>query len=115
RHCALPAQALAEGLVDASIDYRSATQWQDWLRLIQDLYGIPIESFRIRNPQGCPSCKKQHVIELNGYAGRTVVAETIEPALFPTFLHGIRHGGYPLSALGHDPSSDPNRASGPPS
>lgn len=112
RHCSLPAQALAEGLAGANADCRSASQWRDWLRLLHDLYGMPAESFRIRNPQGCPSCKKQHIVELDGYAGRTVVAETIEPALSPAFMQGIRRGVYPLSALDHESCSDLNHAAG---
>jgi general secretion pathway protein E len=36
-------------------------------------------SLRGRNLQGCDACRRQGLPELNGYAGRTVAAEIIEP------------------------------------
>ncbi|NYT61341.1 Flp pilus assembly complex ATPase component TadA [Alcaligenaceae bacterium] len=93
RHCALPAQRLAEAGGQAGPVARSVQQWRSWLHLIQDLYACPVEAFRIRNPMGCSACQRPHLPELNGYAGRTVVAETIEPALQPEFLHSLWRGG----------------------
>ncbi len=90
RHCALPAHALCDGAADAGAHCRSGKQWRMWLNLIQDLYPCPVDSLRVRNAQGCPACRKQHLPEFNGYAGRTVVAEAIEPALQPAFLESIR-------------------------
>ncbi|WP_233208326.1 GspE/PulE family protein [Pollutimonas subterranea] len=103
-HCSLPAQALVDGVADHEAPCRSAGQWRDWLCLIEDLYNLPIASFRIRNPQGCASCIKRHVTELNGYTGRTVVAEMIEPALWPAFLQGIRRGANSYSELERTPA-----------
>ncbi len=112
-HCSLPAQALVEGLAGPDSRYRSGAQWHDWLCLIQDLYGLPPDSFRIRNPQGCAACARQHINELNGYTGRTVVAEMIEPALWPAFLQGIRRGAYPHPALDLGPVCEPYGSGGP--
>ncbi|PLC54895.1 general secretion pathway protein [Pollutimonas nitritireducens] len=105
-HCSLPAQALAAGVVDHEASHRTAAQWRCWLCLIEELYGLPTMSFRIRNSQGCPACIKPHVPELNGYTGRTVVAELIEPALWPEFLQGIRRGAY--AALERAPVLNPH-------
>ncbi|MEJ8838089.1 ATPase, T2SS/T4P/T4SS family [Ramlibacter sp. AN1133] len=46
---------------------------------IERLYGLAAERFRLRNPRGCAQCSKSELPELNGYSGRTVVSEMIEP------------------------------------
>lgn len=43
------------------------------------LYGIAVDRLRLRNPQGCNHCRRDDLPELNGYKGRTVVSEMIEP------------------------------------
>ncbi len=85
--CALPARHLLEGGSHRDSRYRSGRQWADWLDLIRQLYTCSGESWRIRNPDGCAACRKARLPELNGYAGRTVVAEIIEP---PAGLHQSR-------------------------
>lgn len=107
-HCALPAHTLTEEAAGTGVHYRTGKQWRTWLNLIQDLYGCSTDAFRIRNPHGCPVCQRQHLPELNGYAGRTVVAEMIEPALQPMFLHRIRHAG-----LEYEPASNQGQAGSP--
>ncbi|HUG59514.1 MAG TPA: ATPase, T2SS/T4P/T4SS family [Candidimonas sp.] len=92
-HCALPAHSLADSGIQQGPPYRTSKEWRRWLDLIQDLYGCSTETFRIRNLAGCPVCQRPHLPELNGYAGRTVVAEIIEPSLQPEFLQGIRSAG----------------------
>jgi type II secretory ATPase GspE/PulE/Tfp pilus assembly ATPase PilB-like protein len=78
-HCALPASCLTRE--NAAPDaYRTSGQWAAWLGLIHDLYGSPA-TLKIRNPEGCARCRTPQAHELNGYAGRTVVAELIEPAV----------------------------------
>lgn len=79
--CALPASELLNGGEHADGMHRSGKPWQAWLGLVQQLYPHSGPSWRIRNPEGCRACRKERLPELNGYAGRTVVAEIIEPGL----------------------------------
>lgn len=82
-HCALPADHLLQGADHPGGGYRSGRLWADWLQLIRSLYpGLP-HAWRIRNPQGCPACAHAALPELHGYAGRSVAAELIEPAISP--------------------------------
>jgi len=92
--CALPATRLLKGARGLDGKYRSGTEWQYWLERVQRLCSCSIEPLRIRNPDGCPLCHNRQVAALNGYRGRTVVAEVIEPALNPGLLESIRraHG-----------------------
>lgn len=46
---------------------------------IERLYDLDTTRFRLRDPQGCPHCRKDDLPELNGFNGRTVVSEMIEP------------------------------------
>jgi type II secretory ATPase GspE/PulE/Tfp pilus assembly ATPase PilB-like protein len=46
---------------------------------IERLYGLASHRFKLRNPQGCEHCRKVDLPELNGFSGRTVVSEMIEP------------------------------------
>jgi type II secretory ATPase GspE/PulE/Tfp pilus assembly ATPase PilB-like protein len=43
------------------------------------LYNIEPQRFRMRDHRGCPMCRKPDLPVLDGFAGRTVVAEMIEP------------------------------------
>lgn len=43
------------------------------------LYGIESRNFKLRNHVGCEHCQKPELPDLNGFEGRTVVAELIEP------------------------------------
>lgn len=43
------------------------------------LYGIDPARYRMRDKNGCSHCQKEELPELNGFKGRTVVAEMIEP------------------------------------
>lgn len=58
--------------------------------LFQRLYNIDPSKIRMRDPHGCPQCRKQGLPELNGYMGRTVVAEMVEPDehMLPLILSG---------------------------
>lgn len=42
------------------------------------LYKVSRSKLRMRNPEGCSYCRKADLPELNGLAGRTVVAEMVE-------------------------------------
>jgi general secretion pathway protein E len=46
---------------------------------IERLYGLKRSIFRLRDPRGCKECRKEDLPELNGFAGRTVVSEMVEP------------------------------------
>ncbi len=80
-HCALQARCLTDGDMHLDGKRRSATDWGGWLDLIQTLYGDACGMLRVRNPAGCSACRRHQLPELNGYAGRTVVAEIVEPAV----------------------------------
>ena len=84
-HCALPVARLLQGATAADGQYRPAEYWRSWLARIRALYACSTDTLRIRNPEGCPECRRTHLKALAGYAGRTVVAECIEPAL--TTIH----------------------------
>lgn len=46
---------------------------------LERLYGISRDAYRLRDLHGCPHCQKSELPELNGFAGRTVVSEMVEP------------------------------------
>ncbi|WP_353146732.1 ATPase, T2SS/T4P/T4SS family [Pollutimonas bauzanensis] len=95
-HCSLQVDSLAQdNKLQPDGRYRTVQEWRAWLDLLQDLYGGSADAFRIRNPEGCTTCSRPHLPELNGYAGRTVAAEIIEPALQPAFLQSICSVGRP--------------------
>ena len=79
--CALPAKRLLDGGAHINGLHRSGAQWKAWLELIEHLHTCKLDGARIRNPKGCPACRQARLPELNGYAGRTVAAEIIEPAV----------------------------------
>ncbi|NYT57452.1 Flp pilus assembly complex ATPase component TadA [Alcaligenaceae bacterium] len=87
QQCALPASALQNQDRSFASQPQSGRQWGVWLDLVRELYACSGESWRIRNPDGCDACRKDRLPELNGYAGRTVVAEINEP---PGGLHQQR-------------------------
>jgi general secretion pathway protein E len=80
-HCALPIEDLLDGETRTISEHRRDGQWDRWLDSLRHLYPGGAENWRIRNPQGCPACMKAGLPELNGYAGRTVAAEIIEPGI----------------------------------
>ncbi|WP_298017891.1 ATPase, T2SS/T4P/T4SS family [uncultured Castellaniella sp.] len=60
--------------------------WRRWLGWIEQLWGIPSDRLRIRDPRGCSRCSLAQLPELAGYDGRTVAAELVEPGLHPDAL-----------------------------
>lgn len=58
---------------------RTLNTHQRYFDLISRLYGIDPSKFRLRDPVGCRECRKEELPELNGFKGRTVVSEMIEP------------------------------------
>lgn len=93
QHCALNATHLLKGASGVDERYRAGGYWRLWLNRIRRLYDCDIELLRVRNPSGCSFCRVAQAPSLNGYAGRTVVAEHIEPSLTPGFLEGVHHAG----------------------
>ena len=89
-HCALPAVELLRPGKRFGGPARTAGEWRQWLDRLLRLYACDARSLRIRNPSGCSACSNKQVPDLNGYAGRTVAAEYIEPALSPGFLESIQ-------------------------
>jgi type II secretory ATPase GspE/PulE/Tfp pilus assembly ATPase PilB-like protein len=56
-----------------------AVQLRQYFARLKRLYDLDESVFRMRDPRGCEHCRKMDLPELNGYAGRTVVSEMIEP------------------------------------
>ncbi|UYO92372.1 ATPase, T2SS/T4P/T4SS family [Pollutimonas sp. M17] len=79
--CALPVASLLDGPPCPEDGYRRNGNWERWLRSLEQLYPDGAGTWRVRNPQGCPTCRTTGLPELNGYAGRTVAAEIIEPGI----------------------------------
>lgn len=90
--CRLPASTLFAGAVDPIGAPRSGDWWQAYMGRIERLYQIDQTTIRVRNPEGCASCRPKGIPELYGYAGRTVVAEIFEPGHDPDALRAIAQG-----------------------
>lgn len=82
QHCAL----------DAPEEEAGQAAWQRCRQRIASLYEVDISGLRVRNPRGCAMCSTHHLPELNGFVGRTVVAEMIEPGVDDEFLLCVRRG-----------------------
>lgn len=73
-HCGLSSQELSERL---TADARHAHQ--QMMGHIEELYALDSGLFKFRNEPGCEHCRRPGLPALSGYAGRTVVAEMVEP------------------------------------
>jgi len=58
---------------------RALDEHKKYFDRLYRLYGVDPENYRLRNANGCEHCIKEELPELNGFSGRTVVAEMIEP------------------------------------
>lgn len=88
--CALPIDYLTKtGGLDGRGAFRDAGFWTSYLERFDRLYGVGYANVKIRNTEGCQKCRKKEIPELNGYNGRTVVAEMIEPNTDRYILHCI--------------------------
>lgn len=76
KHCSLDEGDLArhEGLSGAALDAHHR-----YFERLERLYHVDRGRYRMRNPEGCPHCRKEGLPELNGLSGRTVVCEMVEP------------------------------------
>lgn len=75
-----------------------------WLARMQLMFPGPTEALRVRNPEGCDSCRRQGLNELFGYAGRCVAAEMIEPRVQPGLLEWVRDRGRGAFPADHRPA-----------
>ncbi|MCS3473053.1 type II secretory ATPase GspE/PulE/Tfp pilus assembly ATPase PilB-like protein [Pseudomonas sp. JUb42] len=82
-HCALPLHSLAEnGGVDAIGKHRDKDYWVRYIERIHRIYdGIDTSLIKVRKQAGCAHCQNKEIPELNGYQGREVVMEMLEPSL----------------------------------
>lgn len=77
--CALPFQSLVEaGGLDSEGDFRDGAYWQQYIGLMQDAFKINTSTMKVRNHHGCDKCRRPWFDDLNGYAGRQLIAEMIE-------------------------------------
>ena len=72
--CALSPDVLAQDMGPAE-----RTKHLQLLDDIHTVYGFGPERLKMRNPHGCEKCRKGDLSALWGFAGRTVVAEMMEP------------------------------------
>ena len=73
-HCHLAVDDVA-----STLSGQALTSHLTMFEHIESLYGIHQGVFKLRNHAGCPKCRKPGLDALTGFAGRTVVAEMIEP------------------------------------
>jgi general secretion pathway protein E len=86
-HCCRSPAEHAQAL---GLEGRALEQHLRWFHTLHSLYDIDPGRFRLRNPEGCPHCRRPELPELDGFAGRTVASEMIEPdeALLALVLAG---------------------------
>lgn len=88
--CAIPIDVLTTtGGLDGRGAHRDGSFWSVYLHRFDQLYGVGHAGVKIRNPEGCSKCMKKDIPQLNGYNGRTVVGEMIEPNTDRKILHCI--------------------------
>ncbi|WOF81544.1 ATPase, T2SS/T4P/T4SS family (plasmid) [Pseudomonas sp. FeN3W] len=93
QHCALPLDTLCEkGGQDIRGIMHDPAHWKAYKKLIGGMYSVSTDQLKVRNTDGCEHCKRADLPELNGYSGRTVVAEMIEPGTDLQVLKLIRNG-----------------------
>lgn len=91
QECAKPLSTLAEtGGIDRRGIYHDAAYWGEYIKRIERLFKIDGASLRIKCEDGCDSCRRQDLPQLNGYTGRTAVASMMEPQVDREMLRLIR-------------------------
>ena len=50
-----------------------------YINRITHLYDLDVSAIKIRNGEGCPACRRAALPQLNGFSGRTLAAEMVEP------------------------------------
>lgn len=90
--CALPFSSLFKGGQGLDDRHYEGDHWRAYANRIGNLYQADTSALRVRNPEGCEHCRKPDLPSLHGFAGRTVVAEMIEPSSDLRMLGAIRQG-----------------------
>lgn len=72
--CAIPVENISK---PGHVDYTK--NGADYISRIEQLYRIDTGKVKIRNAMGCSKCRHESISELNGFSGRTLAAEMIEP------------------------------------
>jgi len=75
-HCALSPNDYAHTF---TLNGEKLEEHNRYFDRLERLYGITRDVYRLRNSRGCKFCIKDELPELNGFSGRTVVSEMIEP------------------------------------
>src|SRR5690606_15470928 len=53
--------------------------WRQWHGRLERMLGQDCAHIRWPDPRGCIACQRQELPDLNGYQGRTVAAEVLQP------------------------------------
>lgn len=72
--CALPLKCITQ---QGHAEYKASGN--DYIKRLQRLYDLDESMLRIGNREGCPKCRHEGLPELNGFKGRTLAAEMVEP------------------------------------
>lgn len=114
-HCAQPLTSLAtQGGLDAIGTHRDAAYWIVYIERIKRIYtDIDTNAIKVRNLRGCAHCRNKEIPELNGYKGREVVLEMLEPSVDRHVLRCIMNKDMiglqeHLEALDRTPINDPD-------
>lgn len=89
--CAKPLSSLAEtGGLDRRGIHHDKSYWTDYIDRIERIFDVDSSKLRIKCDEGCKSCARTDLPQLNGYQGRTVVASMLEPQVDRQILRHIR-------------------------
>lgn len=91
KDCAKPLSSLVEtGGMDRRGIHHDKTYWAEYIERIERLFKIDTSRLRVKCDEGCDSCRRSDLPQLNGYKGRTVVASMLEPQVDREMLRHIR-------------------------
>lgn len=77
--CAKPLQSLTEyGGFDQDGIFQDGGYWQQYIQVMEAAFKIKTSGMRVRNHHGCDKCRRPYFDDLNGFAGRQLLAEMIE-------------------------------------
>ncbi len=77
--CAKPLHTLTEdGGIDQDGVLQNGAYWQRYIKLMETTFKIDASSMKVRNHLGCEKCRRPYFDDLNGFAGRQLLAEMIE-------------------------------------
>jgi type II secretory ATPase GspE/PulE/Tfp pilus assembly ATPase PilB-like protein len=77
--CANPLHSLTEqGGVDQDGVFQDGSYWQQYIQLMETAFTIDASGMKVRNHLGCDECRRPYFSDLNGFAGRQLLAEMIE-------------------------------------